>query len=207
MGDELSGLLEIFTKVKEAGGQATLTAATHEGKTKIKLEIVSPPTTSATGFTSLPAAATAPASGGGRRRRRRAQAARKKANAQVAQHQAATPATGEVVSVPLLATIESKPGGAPPPDPVSLIDFDPLLRVPPAPAPVAPWGMPSSPPGEEPSPHSPTVNSTIARLTPCIICTASVYSHNEILAKLGKQYCRPCGDALIRHRVHPSIAL
>ena len=37
MGDELSGLLEIFTKVKEAGGQATLTAATH------KLEIVSPP--------------------------------------------------------------------------------------------------------------------------------------------------------------------
>ena len=43
MGDELSGLLEIFTKVKEAGGQATLTAATHEGKTNIKLEIVSPP--------------------------------------------------------------------------------------------------------------------------------------------------------------------
>ena len=100
-------------------------------------------------------------------------------------------------------------GGAPPPDPVSLIDFDPLLRVPPAPAPapVAPWGMPSSPPGEEPSPHPPTVNSTIARLTPCIICTASVYSHNEILAKLGKQYCRPRGDALICHRVHPSIAL
>ena len=49
----MSGLLEIFTKVKEAGGQATLTAATYEGKTKIKLEIVSPPTTSATGFTSL----------------------------------------------------------------------------------------------------------------------------------------------------------
>ena len=207
MGDELTSLLAVFHKVQESGGQATLSAVTNNGKTKIKLEIVSPPTTSATGFTSLPAAATAPASGGGRRRRRRAQAARKKANAQVAQHQAATPATGEVVSVPLLATIESKPGGAPPPDPVSLIDFDPLLRVPPAPAPVAPWRMPSSPPGEEPSPHPPSVNSTIARLTPCIICTASVYSHNEILAKLGKQYCRPCGDALIRHRVHPSIAL
>ena len=207
MRDEFTSLLAVFHKVQESGGQATLSAVTNNGKTKIKLEIVSPPTTSATGFTSLPAAATAPASGGGRRRRRRAQAARKKANAQVAQHQAATPATGEVVSVPLLATIESKPGGAPPPDPVSLIDFDPLLRVPPAPAPVAPWGMPSSPPGVEPSPHPPTVNSTIARLTPCIICTASVYSHNEILAKLGKQYCRPCGDEFILHRVHPSIAL
>ena len=203
----MTSLLAVFHKVQESGGQATLSAATNKGKTKIKLEIVSPPTTSATGFTSLPAAATVPAAGGGRRRRRRAQAARKKANAQVAQHQAATSATGEVVSVPLLATIESKPGGAPPPDPVSLIDFDPLLRVPPAPAPVAPWGMPSSPPGEEPSPHPPTVNSTIARLTPCIICTASVYSHNEILAKLGKQCCWPCGDALIRHHVHPSIAL
>ena len=43
MGDELSGLIEIFTKVKEAGEQATLTSATHEGKTNIKLEIVSPP--------------------------------------------------------------------------------------------------------------------------------------------------------------------
>ena len=207
MRDELTSLLAVFHKVQESGGQATLSAVTNNGKTKIKLEIVSPPTTSATGFTSLPAAATAPASGGGRRRRRRAQAARKKANAQVAQHQAATPATGEVVSVPLLATRESNSGGAPSPDSVSLIDFDPLLRVPPAPAPVAPWGMPSSPPGEEPSPHPPTVNSTIARLTPCIICTASVYSHNEILAKLGKQYCRPCGDAEIHHRMHPSIAL
>ena len=109
MRDELTSLLAVFHKVQESGGQATLSAVTNNGKTKIKLEIVSPPTTSATGFTSLPAAATAPASGGGRRRRRRAQAARKKANAQVAQHQAATPATGEVVSVPLLATIKSKP--------------------------------------------------------------------------------------------------
>ena len=141
MRDELTSLLAVFHKVQESGGQATLSAVTNNGKTKIKLEIVSPPTTSATGFTSLPAAATAPASGGGRRRRRRAQAARKKANAQVAQHQTAIPATGEVVSVPLLATIESKPGGAPPPDPVSLIDFDPLLRVPPAPVAPWPWGV------------------------------------------------------------------
>ena len=202
MRDELTSLLAVFHKVRESGGQATLSAVTNNGKTKIKLEIVSPSTTSATGATSLPAA---PASGG-RRRRRRAQAARKKANAQEAQHQVAAPTTGAVANVPLSATTESKPGGAPPPDPVSLIDFDPLLAplsqhhegVPPAP--VAPWGMPSSPPGEEPAPHPPIVNSAIARLTPCIVCTASAFSHNEILAKLGKQYCRPCGDAVIRHR-------
>ena len=47
MGDELSGLVEIFKKVKEAGGQGTLTATTNEGKTKIKLEIVSPPSATA----------------------------------------------------------------------------------------------------------------------------------------------------------------
>ena len=59
--DELTSLLAVFHKVEESGGQATLSAVTNNGKTKIKLEIVSPPTTSATGFTSLPAAATAPA--------------------------------------------------------------------------------------------------------------------------------------------------
>ena len=47
MGDEWSGLLEIFTKVREAGGQAALTATTSEGKTKLKLEIVSPPSATA----------------------------------------------------------------------------------------------------------------------------------------------------------------
>ena len=47
MGDELSGLVEIFKKVKEAGGQGTLTVTTNEGKTKIKLEIGSPPSATA----------------------------------------------------------------------------------------------------------------------------------------------------------------
>ena len=55
MKDELTSLLAVFHKVQESGGQATLSAVTNNGKTKIKLEIVSPPTISATGVTSLPA--------------------------------------------------------------------------------------------------------------------------------------------------------
>ena len=40
MGDELTRLLEVFHKIKKAGGQATLSVASAGGKTKIKLEIV-----------------------------------------------------------------------------------------------------------------------------------------------------------------------
>ena len=64
--------------------------------------------------------------------------------------------------------------------------------------PVAPWRRPhSSPP---PIPHPPTV-STLARLTPCVICTSSVYSPNEIIAR----FCRPCGEAAMRHHASPSF--
>ena len=45
MGDELTELVEFFKKVREAGGQATLSATTNKGQTKIKFEIVSPPAT------------------------------------------------------------------------------------------------------------------------------------------------------------------
>ena len=66
--------------------------------------------------------------------------------------------------------------------------------------PVAPWRRaPSSPP----LPHPPTVNSTLARPTPCVVCTFSAYSPNGILAR----FCRPCGDAAIRHHVKPSFGL
>ena len=54
MGDKLMELIKIFHKVELEGGQATLSATTHEGKTKLKLEIVSPP--SATAPPSLPPA-------------------------------------------------------------------------------------------------------------------------------------------------------
>ena len=92
MGDELSGLLEIFTKVKEAGGQATLTAATHEGKTKIKLEIVSPPSA-----TAPPPLQPVP---GQARRRHRGSAARARRRQRAADHQGTTLAAPAPVSPP-----------------------------------------------------------------------------------------------------------
>ena len=70
----------------------------------------------------------------------------------------------------------------------------------PHPHPVAPWRRPPPPP---PLLHPPTVNSTLARPTPCVVCTFSAYSPNGILAR----FCRPCGDAAIRHHVRPSFGL
>ena len=67
--------------------------------------------------------------------------------------------------------------------------------------PVAPWRRPpSSPP---PTPHPPTANSTLARPTPCVVCTFSVYSPNGILAR----FCRPCGEAAMRHHTPHSFGL
>ena len=61
MGDELSLLLEIFNKIKKAGGQATLCVATGGGKTKVKLEITTTP---------APPTGSTPTSSGRRQRRR-----------------------------------------------------------------------------------------------------------------------------------------
>ena len=80
MGDQLKGLLEIFHRVEAEGGQATLSVTTHGGKTKLKLEIVSPPSE-----TAPPSSPPAP---GRRRRRRRGAAARALAKQRAAAHQA-----------------------------------------------------------------------------------------------------------------------
>ena len=40
MGDELTRLIEIFHKIEEAGGQATLTVTTQGGKTKTNVCIM-----------------------------------------------------------------------------------------------------------------------------------------------------------------------
>ena len=80
MGDQLKGLLEIFHRVEAEGGQATLSVTTHRGKTKLKLEIVSPPSE-----TAPPSSPPAP---GRRRRRRRGAAARALAKQRAAAHQA-----------------------------------------------------------------------------------------------------------------------
>ena len=91
MGDELSGLLEIFKKVKEAGGQATLTATTKEGKTKFNLEIVSPPATAPPPLQPVP---------GHARRRHRGAAARARRRQRAADHQGTTLAAPAPVSQP-----------------------------------------------------------------------------------------------------------
>ena len=79
MGDQLMELMKIFHKVELEGGQATLSATTHEGKTMTKLEIVSPPSE-----TVLPSSSPAP----GHRRRHRGARARARRNQRAAAHQA-----------------------------------------------------------------------------------------------------------------------
>ena len=76
----LTLLLEIFTKIEKAGGQATLSVATADGKTKAKLEIV----TSAANPTVSPSTSSTP----GRRHRRRGAQARTRRNQRAAAHQA-----------------------------------------------------------------------------------------------------------------------
>ena len=91
MGDELALLLEIFTKIEKAGGQATLSVATADGKTKAKLEIV----TSAAPPTVSPSTSSTP----GRRHRRRGARARTRRNQRAAAHQASL--AEAATSVPL----------------------------------------------------------------------------------------------------------
>ena len=67
--------------------------------------------------------------------------------------------------------------------------------------PVAPWRRPPSSP--LPTPHPPTVNSTLARPTPCVVCTFSAFSPNEIIPR----FCRPCGEAAMRHHTPRSFGL
>ena len=91
MGGELTLLLEAFHKIEKAGGQATLSASTVGGKTKVKLEIATtaaPPTVS-TSTSSTPV----------RRHRRRGARARARRNQRAAAHQASL--AEAATSVPL----------------------------------------------------------------------------------------------------------
>ena len=99
MGDQLKGLLEIFHRVEAEGGQATLSVTTHGGKTKLKLEIVSPPSE-----TAPPSSPPAP---GRRRRRRRGAAARALAKQRAAAHQATL--AEAATSDPLVPSSPSSP--------------------------------------------------------------------------------------------------
>ena len=87
MKDELTGLLEIFHKVEESGGKATLFFTTSMGLTITKLEIVSP-TPGSTASTSPPSPPAPGNQAAGRRRRNRGAAARARRNQRAAASQA-----------------------------------------------------------------------------------------------------------------------
>ena len=96
-------LLKLLRQTKEAGGSASLTISTRNGKMTAKLEVeLDPPSPASPGSTSSSAKPTAPAAGGGRRRRKGA-AAKAKAKARAAQHRAtqaaaksSPPASGDI---------------------------------------------------------------------------------------------------------------
>ena len=79
MGDEPTLLLEVFHKIEKAGGQATLSVSTADGKTKVKLEIATTPAPPASTSTSSSTV----------RRPRRCSAPTRARRQRVAAHQAA----------------------------------------------------------------------------------------------------------------------
>ena len=87
----MTELVEFFKKVREAGGQATLSATTNKGQTKIKFEIVSPPATAPPPLQPVPGQA---------RRRHRGAAARARRRQRAADHQGTTLAAPAPVSQP-----------------------------------------------------------------------------------------------------------
>ena len=89
-------MLELFFKIEERGGQATLAVTTDSGKTKIKFEVASPSTTFGTGSMPTSSAAPQPAPG----KRKRSGAARRKAKLRAAAHQATLAAAAGAVLVP-----------------------------------------------------------------------------------------------------------
>ena len=67
--------------------------------------------------------------------------------------------------------------------------------------PVAPWRRPPSSPVKS-TLARPTVHFSVGP-TPCVVCTFSAYSPNEILAR----FCLPCGEAAMRHHTPRSFGL
>ena len=106
-------LLELFFKIEERGGQATLAVTTDSGKTKIKFEVASPSTTFGTGSSpSMPTSSAAPQPAPGKRKR--SGAARRKAKLRAAAHQVTLAAAAGAVLVP---PPPSPPSASSPPRP------------------------------------------------------------------------------------------
>ena len=104
-------LLELFFKIEERGGQATLAVTTDSGKTKIKFEVASPSTTFGTGG-SMPTSSAAPQPAPDKRKR--SGAARRKAKLRAAAHQVTLAAAAGAVLVP---PPPSPPSASSPPRP------------------------------------------------------------------------------------------
>ena len=131
MEGELATLMEVFHRVKEAGGSAKLTLLTRGGKVNAKLDLElgeglpssSLPTSTAADSTSpLPTSPTAlrPASG----QRKRSKAARRKAKARAAAHQASLASRPDASSSPT-AQPTAPASGAPQRRPLCLLPSPP----------------------------------------------------------------------------------
>ena len=114
MRDELAGLLEIFHKVEEAGGKATISITTSLGVTKTKLEIVSPTPGSSNATSSSSPSAPGNQAAGRRRRRHRGARARARRNQRAAAHQ--TSLAEAAASVSLVPPLPLRLLPSPPPE-------------------------------------------------------------------------------------------
>ena len=116
MRDELAGLLEIFHKVEEAGGKATISITTSLGVTKTKLEIVSFTPGSSISTSTLSSSPPAPGNqaAGRRRHRHRGARARARRNLRAAAHQ--TSLAEAAASVPLVPPRPLRLLPSPPPE-------------------------------------------------------------------------------------------
>ena len=113
MEDEL---LKLLRQTKEAGGSASLTFTTRDGKMKAKLEVELDPPAPASPSSTPPPPTTSPAPGRGRRRRKGA-AAKVKAKARAALHQATRAAATQPPPAPGDASVPPPPPPPLPPPP------------------------------------------------------------------------------------------
>ena len=128
MEGELAVLMEVFHRVKEAGGSAKLTLLTRGGKVNAKLDLElgaglpssSLPAADSTSPLPTSPAALRPASG----QRKRSKAARRKAKARAAAHQASL-ANGPDASSPPTAQPTAPASGAPQRRPLRLLPSPP----------------------------------------------------------------------------------
>ena len=121
-------LLKLLRQTKEAGGSASLTFTTRDGKMKAKLEVELDPPAPASPSSTPPPPTTSPAPGRGRRRRKGA-AAKVKAKARAALHQATRAAATQPPPAPGDASVPPPPPPPLPPPPTPTAPTARLIKV------------------------------------------------------------------------------